>query len=650
MMTTRKQVLLLLTIATIACLSEGALSQVAFDLDGLLGRGGTGPGAVHPADGGTLSFPRQAADTGKDFRGEGHTGGASLSWGGVTHRGDAGRKQEKPHTGSGIEVTYTERPLELTPVGGGSAETPALRGGAAGKQAGEEGEVLDQAILDVIEEVAETGTQSSNHQDSAGVEEGGEGIPNTSKLEALDAVARGAALIPPPAETQMNGAEPSQDAQADSGHDTENSSGGDGDHKADQDGGGGDDGIEGVVQVDTDNIAGGRESQSEGEGGGTGAVEVDLVEDLTADRVDTFVEKIRRDPEIADAARVTREECGNFSLEYYLAPSERGDGAASIKLWTGNDDLVFTVVPSGAWGANGQAEEGGTGCPQPKCGGGGGVVPDGHRALREALSSKVAIANADLARGGLLAIAERLARQEVDSLRRALDFEESKMESGTGLVAKTTGLRAQIAAAESDLAWVRREGNGARSRFEEATGLPFADTWESVKHEQGLGGAWADTEGDVNFSEIFKLAATVTRNNDEGARLMQNLAGEVVAGVGRANRQKGVSNLADEALRKTREAFDSGRVQGGGVSEAEALLLRSQRAEVEAMTGLAVAKAAAYPPLTLEVLSRPHSLPWAREKSSDVPSWVPMAGATLTLAGLALAVIFLLVKTRRSGT
>lgn len=650
MMTTRKNILCLITIAAGTCLTESALSQITLDLDGLLGRTDTRQETTQNWGGGTLSFPRGASGGGRSAEDGIHATSHSLSWAETASRQTVDLKRENAYPEPAGDTTYAERSLELTPVRDGNGDAQGIKARTAGGEAAEVSGGLDQATTSVVEEIVEAGTQVSDQRgDELGATNDG-GSLNTGKLEALDAVAGGVELSPPTSTEEALGdaSDPAQEIKADHAGNTVTRMADEGSCDADgavANGGG-------AVQSGIDKAASSEKSNDEGQASGTGAVSVDLTEgsdeDPRLDRVDIFVEKIRLDPEMAEAAGEAREECGKFSLEYYLSPSERGAGSESIKFWEGMDDLVFTVVPVESWGKDGALGDDNKRCLQPKCGGEGGVSPDGHRAVREVLFSKVASANADLARGGLLAIVERLARQESDSLRRALDFEEAKLEAGTGLVAKVAGLRAQIAEVEADLAWARREVRGARNQFEEATGLPFTETWESVKSEQGLGGAWADTESDVNFSEIFKLAATVARDNEEGARLMQELAGEVVAGVGRANRQKGVSNLADEALRKTREAFDSGRMQGGGVAEAEAFLLRAQRAEVEAMTGLAVAKATAYPPLALEVLDRTPGPQWLPAENRNPPSWVLAAALTFAAAALALAVILLFAKMRKS--
>lgn len=388
----------------------------------------------------------------------------------------------------------------------------------------------------------------------------------------------------------------------------------------------------------------------EGGGGeeGVGTFSLDLEEGGQASMADRFARALLSHPDLKKAKLAAEAACGGFALEYYM--DEEGGVAGGISPWGGEGTLVFVVVASerqrrgagerGCKSSCGGAREG---IAVGACDGGGGISPDSYRELRATLFREVGEANSDLALGGILTVAERLASLEIQSLDRAIKFAEKKAESGTSAVAPIFALRTQMAAAEVDRGHLRAEGRAARVKFEERAQIPFEEAWSEVDSWAALGKFSEGTEYDIDFGSIFRLVAQVAVDNDSGGKLMQELAGGVTGGKHLLSERAGVSSLADEALRKTRSAMDEGRMDEGEVAAGQALLMRTQRAEMVALARLASAEARAYPPVALKVL------PQGGESEGcglHLPSWLPVAAATGAVVALFFATMVALGRRR----
>lgn len=392
-------------------------------------------------------------------------------------------------------------------------------------------------------------------------------------------------------------------------------------------------------------------SPDEGSGDEEGAFVIDLKEGAETSIVDRFIEMLRHDPAMEEAEREIRLSCGDFSLEHYLSEDDgNGKEPSVFRFWGGDKTLVFAVILT----ENQVQREkgGGVGWTVGKCGWGGGIVPGAQRALRAALTQRVGEANSALARGGLLDMAERLAGLEIQSLTAALDFEEGRLEAGVGKGSRVATLRTRMGEANADFAWVRREGRMARDRFESLTGIPFQDSWGAQSEDPMLKMLHPDTDSDADFGAMFSLVAGIVKTNEEGAGLLQDIAGEVVAGTSRVGRQRVVSELAAEGLRKTRGDFDLGGSDEGEEAESRALLLRVQREEISALAGMMEAEAMAYAPVRVEVLPAAVADGGSEGDGGGVepfPSWIVAAIAVAVLGILLLTVASTVPKTGKSG-
>lgn len=392
-------------------------------------------------------------------------------------------------------------------------------------------------------------------------------------------------------------------------------------------------------------------SPEEGAEDEEGAFVIDLEEGVETIIVDRFIEMLRHDPAMEEAEREIRLSCGDFSLEHYLSEDDgNGKEPSVFRFWGGDKTLVFAVILT----ENQVQREkgGGVGWTVGKCGWGGGIVPGAQRALRAALTQRVGEANSALARGGLLDMAERLAGLEIQSLTAALDFEEGRLEAGVGKGSRVATLRTRMGEANADFAWVRREGRMARDRFESLTGIPFQDSWGAQSEDPMLKMLHPDTDNDADFGAMFSLVAGIVKTNEEGAGLLQDIAGEVVAGTSRVGRQRVVSELAAEGLRKTRGDFDLGGSDEGEEAESRALLLRVQREEISALAGMMEAEAMAYAPVRVEVLPAAVADGGSEGDGGGVepfPSWIVAAIAVAVLGILLLTVASAVPKTGKSG-